>query len=79
METKLNDNCPLDRELDTDELENVSGGSPALPGLSNMVSKMVGDKLSIKLLANRITLFRQVRSPDENGKHRTRERTARQW
>jgi bacteriocin-like protein len=26
METKLNDSCPLGRELDTDELENVSGG-----------------------------------------------------
>jgi bacteriocin-like protein len=28
MEAKLNDNCPLGRELDTDELENVSGGTP---------------------------------------------------
>jgi bacteriocin-like protein len=42
-ETKLNDSCPLGRELDTDELENVSGG--LIPGLSNMVSNMAGDTL----------------------------------
>ena len=27
METKLNDSCPLGRELETDELKNVSGGA----------------------------------------------------
>ena len=27
METKLNDRCPLGRELEMDELKNVSGGA----------------------------------------------------
>jgi lactobin A/cerein 7B family class IIb bacteriocin len=44
METKLNDNRPLDRELDTDELENVSGG--IIPGLTNLVPDMIGQAVS---------------------------------
>jgi len=45
METKLNDSCPLGRELETDELKNVSGGADG--ALSSAVVKTLGGHAKI--------------------------------
>jgi hypothetical protein len=51
METKLNDSCPLGRELETDELKNVSGGDMAVlrdDELDAVTSGQVGKTLAGK-------------------------------
>jgi bacteriocin-like protein len=41
MEIKWNDSCPLGRELETDELKNVSGGGSIGAGIQAGVNTVI--------------------------------------
>ena len=52
METKLNDSCPLGRELETDELKNVSGGADKSGGIRAAANAALTELGGIQAAAN---------------------------